>query len=95
MDVLYKSVGVVSDVVELLELELLELELLEELDVFDVLDVFVVVVVLEVDPDVPPEVEAVAGVAARYITERTSISMRRNKALAKSARSTSSCPDVE
>src|SRR5205807_5457269 len=39
--------------------------------------------------------ELLAGVAARYITERTSSSILRSTALARSARSTSSCPAVE
>ena len=54
---------------------------------------------LPVDEPPLPEFEEVddaeAGVAARYITERTSSSMRRKMARAKRLRSTSSCPDVE
>lgn len=101
---LYISEGVVPDVAELLELELELLELLElllpELPepllvelLFD--DELLPVDELLLDPDVPPDVDAVAGVAARYITDRTSISIRRKIARARSARSTSSCPDVE
>jgi hypothetical protein len=89
----------VDELLELLELELLEPavpepEVLEELDVLDVLDVFDV---LEPEPDDDDCVldDAVAGVAARYITDRTSSSMRRRMDRAKSVRSTSSWPAVE
>lgn len=79
---------------ELEELELLELPLLPEVP--PVVEP-VLPDVEEFDPDVedvvPDDVDA--GAAARYITERTSSSMRRKMARANSVRSTSSCPDVE
>ena len=48
---------------------------------------------LPLEPDEDWELVLVeAGGGARYMTERTSISMRLSRARAKSARSTSSCP---
>ena len=92
---------------ELLELELeLELELLFEvlLPELPLPDVVLLLPVVELplpevldpdDADCVPDDDDVAGVAARYITDRTSSSMRRRIARARSDRSTSSCPDVE
>ena len=86
------------ELVELLELPPLEpplpeLPLLEELPADEPL----LPEPEELDPDEEDCVldEVLAGAAARYITERTSNSIRRSKARANSVCSTSSCPDVE
>lgn len=95
--------GVVPDVVELLELLELELELELEFDeplvppeplvVLDELELLELVE--EVPPEVDDPVDELDVAAGRYITERTSTSMRRRMARANSARSTSSCPEEE